>query len=233
MDTLNLLKNRKSLRRYDDRPVPIEVRRQILEAALSAPTAGALSLYAFIEIDDPGLKEALSHTCDDQPFIAKAPWIVLFAADYQRFYDAWADEGQAPKRKPGTGDLYLACCDALIAAQTAVIAAEALGLGSCYIGDIIENAERHRELLSLPDYVFPAAMLCFGYPPADDKRQATPRLPLESVVHHDRYTGKNWLTDQTACSIMSRGLKKFEMEFSAEMTRSMDVWLEKWKNREI
>lgn len=230
MDTLTLLEQRKSLRVYDSRPVTPEVRNQVLHAAIRAPTAGALMLYAIIEIDDPMLKEALSHTCDEQPFIAKAPWLVLFAADYQRLYDSWLANGHMPGRKPGTGDLYLACCDALIAAQTAVIAAEALGLGSCYIGDIIENAEKQRELLALPDYVFPAALLCFGYPPADDRRKPTMRLPPEAIVHRDRYSGKDWLNNDTSRSVMERGLKKFEMGFSSEMTRSMEVWLKNWRN---
>jgi nitroreductase len=186
-------------------------------------------LYSIIEIESPGLKEALSHTCDEQPFIAKAPWLVLFAADYQRLYDAWRQSGLEPKRKPGAGDLFLACSDALIAAQTAVIAAEALGLGSCYIGDIIENAEKQRELLSLPDYVFPAAMICFGYPPEGDDRKTSQRLPLQAVVHKDRYAPKAWLDSEHANYVMRRGLTKFEAEFSAEMTRSMEVWLEKWR----
>ena len=230
MDTLSLIDQRKSLRVYDDRPVCAKVREQVLRAAIRAPTAGALMLYSIIEIDSPELKEALSHTCDEQPFIAKAPWLALFAADYQRLYDAWRQNGFTPGRKPGPGDLFLACCDALIAAQTAVIAAEALGLGSCYIGDIIENAEKHRDLLSLPDYVFPAALLCFGYPPEGDNRKAAPRLPLEAVVHKDRYAPKDWLDSETSISIMRRGLVKFEADFSIEMTRSMEVWLERWQS---
>lgn len=229
MDTLELIERRKSLRAYDDRPVQQETRRKILESALRAPTAGALMLYSIIEIDSPELKEALSHTCDEQPFIAAAPWLVLFAADYQRLYDAWLADGRPPKRKPGSGDLYLACCDALIAAQTAVLAAEALGLGSCYIGDIIENAEKQRELLQLPDYVFPAALLCFGYPPANDNRKTSPRLRLESVLHKDIYEKKNRTGDGVENSVIDRGLKKFEADFSVEMSRSMDVWLEKWE----
>ena len=67
--------------------------------------------------------------------------------------------------KPGEGDLLLACADAIIAAQSTVVAAESLGIGSCYIGDIIENCEIVRELLELPEILyFPAAMLVYGYP---------------------------------------------------------------------
>ncbi|MEX1329519.1 MAG: nitroreductase family protein [Desulfobacterales bacterium] len=58
--------------------------------------------------------------------------------------------------------LLLVCCDALIAAQTAVIAAESLGVGSCYIGEIMENYEEHKELFGLPKYVFLISLICFG-----------------------------------------------------------------------
>ena len=87
--------------------------------------------------------------CDNQPFIARAPLVLLFLADYQRWFDYYMLSGVEdlcrrrgePLRKPQEGDLFLACNDALIAAQTAVVAAESLGIGSCYIGDIMENYE--------------------------------------------------------------------------------------------
>lgn len=77
-------------------------------------------------------------------------------------------------------NLMLASCDAFIAAQNSVIAAESLGLGSCYIGDIMENYEIHQEMFNLPEYTFPITMLCFGYPVGDyTGRQITPRYPQE------------------------------------------------------
>lgn len=66
-------------------------------------------------------------------------------------------EAGSEPRKPDVGDLMLAVSDAVIAAQNAVVAAESFGIGSCYIGDIIENYEEQRRLLQLPEYVFPAA----------------------------------------------------------------------------
>ena len=85
------------------------------------------------------------------------------------------------------GDLFLALDDALIAAQTAVLAAESLGIGSCYIGDIMENYETHRELLALPDYVFPAAMLCLGYYPEGYQPKFRSRFDQEFIVHSEKY----------------------------------------------
>ena len=85
-------------------------------------------------------------------------------------------------------DLWLALSDANIAAQNAVTAAWSLGLGSCYIGDILEHAERHRELLNLPEYVVPAAMAVFGYPTAQQLERTKPaRRALEHIVHENAY----------------------------------------------
>ncbi len=119
-------------------------------------------------------------SCDNQPFIARAPLVWLFLADYQRWFDYFIASGvdqlceqqKTTMRKPEEGDLFLACCDALIAAQTAVIAAESLGLGSCYIGDIMENYEVHRDLFNLPKYVFPICLVCFGYPTRQQMERA-------------------------------------------------------------
>ena len=160
--TLDLLLNRRSVRAYEDRAVSPEVKARLLEATLRAPTAGNMMLYSIIEVRDQSLKERLVTTCDNQPFIARAPLVLLFLADYQKWFDYFLVSGvgdlcraeEVTMRRPEEGDLFLACCDALIAAQTAVIAAEALGLGSCYIGDIMENYEQHREMFDLPNLDF-------------------------------------------------------------------------------
>jgi len=193
---LELLFNRKSVRAYEDRPVSPEARDAILKAAMRAPTAGNLILYSIIEVDDPQAKKRLAVTCDNQPFIATAPMVLLFLADYQRWYDyflacgveEYCQRGGATMRGPEEGDLFLACCDALIAAQTAVIAAGSLGIGSCYIGDIMENYEIHREMFDLPRYTFPICLVCFGYPtPQQSKRELTERFDRRFIVFQDRY----------------------------------------------
>lgn len=161
-EVIQTLLNRKSIRSYEERAISEDVKNEILRAALRAPTAGNLMLYSIIDVTDQSIKDTLARTCDDQPFIAKAPMVWLFAADYQRWSDYFrcsdveqvCQQRGVPLRKPEDGDLFLAYCDALIAAQTAVIAAESLGVGSCYIGDIMEQYEIHRELFNLPDYVF-------------------------------------------------------------------------------
>ena len=154
---------RKSVRSFTDQEIPEEIIQVILEASTQAPTAGNQQLYTILRITDPEKKHRLSISCDHQPFIEKAKLVLVYCADCLKWYTAFKESGCDP-RDPGEGDLLLAVCDAVIAAQNAVVAAESFGIGSCYIGDIMENIEEQRDILDLPPYVFPAAMLVFGYP---------------------------------------------------------------------
>lgn len=147
-ETIELLYNRKSVRAYEKREIPEEDVQKILRAAIEAPTAGNMTLWSAIRVTDEAKKKRLSETCDNQPFIASAPLVLVFCADYKRWYDLFAtlDLGEE-LRKPGEGDLMLAMMDTIIAAHASVVAADALGCGSCYIGDIIERCEQQREIL--------------------------------------------------------------------------------------
>ncbi|MEA3375186.1 MAG: nitroreductase family protein [Chloroflexota bacterium] len=250
-ETLRLIQQRRSVRAYEDRPIERETVDTIINAAMRAPTAGNLMLYSILEIEDPAIKAKLAQSCDNQPFIARAPLVLVFLADYQRWIDAFvaADvpaycraRGET-MRLPGEGDLLLACCDALIAAQTAVIAAESLGVGSCYIGDIMERYEVHRELLGLPPYAFPVTMVCFGYPtPASRERALTTRFPQASVHFKDRYrrldeeelfamleTRARWRGMEGALDAGQRTyLRKFAADFTVEMSRSVREAIRTW-----
>jgi nitroreductase len=253
---MEVLLNRKSVRAYEDRPIAEEARDQILRAAMRAPTAGNMMLYSIIDVRDQRAKDVLARTCDNQPFIAKAPLVLLFLADYQRWFDYFIVSGVEQMceqkgealRKPQEGDLLLACCDALIAAHTAVFAAESLGIGSCYIGDIMENCEAHRDLFGLPEYAFPICLLCFGYPTAKQKQKPlTARFRDEFIVFENRYkrlsTGEfeemyrqmheRMATDEVRPGVLSNVgqlvySRKYNAEFAKELNRSVRAMLRAW-----
>ena len=113
---------RKSVRSFIDRDILSEEKNLILEAAVNAPTAGNQQLYTILDVTDQNVKEKLAKSCDDQPFIAKAPMVLIFCADVQKWYDLYL-ASECDPRKPGSGDILLAVDDALIAAQNAVTAA--------------------------------------------------------------------------------------------------------------
>ena len=240
-EVIKQLYDRKSVRVYEDRAVEPYVKQAILEAAIQAPTAGNMALYTILDITDQTIKDKLAVSCDHQPFIATAPMVLIFCADYRRWYDVFCDH-VAEVRKPDLGDLFLAQADTLIAAQNAVVAAHSMGLGSCYIGDITENFEYHRELLNLPRYVVPAAMLCMGYPTAQQLvRPKPPRHAAADLVHENGYSlekagemarmlsqqqGKegedfaDWLN--RFCT------RKWNSAFSKEMSRSCTEMVKDW-----
>ena len=122
-EIIESLYRRKSVRVFEDRSVPAEMKAAILRSAAEAPTAGCQQLYTILDITDQALKDALAETCDHQSFIARAPMVLVFCADCKKWYDAYHEAGCDP-RAPGVGDLMLAFSDAAIAAQNAVVAAE-------------------------------------------------------------------------------------------------------------
>jgi nitroreductase len=218
-----------------------------------------MMLYSMIEVTDQALKDRLVVTCDNQPFIAKAPLLILFLADYQRMFDFYMASGleeyaatrNISVRHPGEGDFLLAVNDALIAAQSAVTAAQALGLGSCYIGDIMENYGTHREMFDLPDYTFPITLVCFGYPKNSKQRSGAgliPRYEEKFVRFENRYKrfepgellhltdgleAWQWKGSTPEFDEGNIGLhqykRKFAADFTLEMNRSVRAALEKWR----
>lgn len=238
-NTIKELYGRKSVRVFEDRDIDEAIVNEILTSAAMAPTAGNQQLYTILRITDPELKLSLSKSCDNQPFMATAPLMLVFLADCLKWYDAFTSSGCEP-RKPGVGDLLLAVDDALIAAQNAVVAAESYGIGSCYIGDIMENREIHKEVLGLPDYVFPAALIVFGYPTEQQKEREKPeRAKMEYIVHENTY--KRLDADELKGMLMKNCKnksyeewidafckRKYNSDFSREMTRSVAEYLKEY-----
>ena len=243
-ETIRLLKERKSVRVYEEREIPVEIKNEIIAAALEAPSAGGMMLYSIIEISEDALKKKLVEICDHQPFIANASLVLIFLADYQRWYDAFQYEGCEP-RKPGEGDLLLSSADAIIAAQNTVVAAESLGIGSCYIGDILENGETVIELLKLPEYTVPVAMVVYGYPaPNQITRKKPPRFEKDYIVFENSYrrlsreeqekmhqerNRKAGISDKNVAEgIQALCKRKYMSGFSLEMNRSAAEYVKRF-----
>lgn len=235
-EIIKALYARKSVRVFTEEEISKEDKESILSAALQAPSAGCQLLYTILDITDPDKKEKLADLCDHQPFIAKAKMALVFCADCRKWLSFYEEAGLSP-RKPGTGDLLLAVEDAVIAAQNAVTAAESLGIGSCYIGDVMENAEEMKTLLGLPEYVYPACMLVFGYPVQQQKERKKPeRFAVSDIVCENSYQDKNgrqireMFSGKTGQQEYDKWMeefwkRKYESDFSNEMNRSMEVYL--------
>ncbi|MCL2881322.1 MAG: nitroreductase family protein [Coriobacteriia bacterium] len=249
--TLEVINQRASTRSFLQEPLTQAEKDTIVNAAFRAPTACNLMAYSLIEIDDQAIKDRLAHTCDNQPMIAKAPYVLLFVADYQKWVDLYhhshVEDLDADWHDPGIGNLLFCFADAFIAAQNAVIAAESMGIGSCYVGDVLEKGEEHARLFNLPRYAMPAALVIFGRP----KVEVSPR-PRETtyVLQKNRY---HRLTDEELARKASllgatfaphgfkpeiadypqnEYLQKYAVDFVKELERSVRWWLDRWEHGE-
>ncbi len=231
-ETMNVLLNRKSVRVFEQTPIPGDVKQAILDAAMRAPTAGNSMMYSIIDATDQELKDKLAVSCDGQKFIATAPLVLVFCADYHRWMRKYKQAGCEDVRKPELSDLILAANDTIIAAHAACVAAESFGVGSCYIGDIIERWEDQQAMMNLPEHVAPVCMLVFGYPTEQQKKRPQPsRFPQKMIVFENQYREleeeelTEYMSDAKAVAFCKR---KYLSDFSLEMVRSMKEMYKNW-----
>ena len=183
--TLRLLMERASCRNFTDDKIPPDLLRQVLAAGIQAPTGGNLQPYTIIKIEDQAAKDRLAKLCEDQPFIARAPVDLLFCIDLHRL-ERWASLEAAPfTATKSFRHFWVAFQDTVICAQNVCTAADALGLGSVYVGSVLECFRELREMFGLPDGVFPVVLLCLGYPAK--RPRPSQRLGVDVVVHDEVY----------------------------------------------
>ena len=238
--TIEELIKRQSVRAFLDKEISKEDKDLILEASVNAPSAGNMQMYSIIDVTDQKLKDRLAVLCDNQPFIAKAKMVLIYCADYQKWLDGFKALGLEP-RHPDAGDLLLSIEDAVIAAQNSVTAAWSMGIGSCYIGDIMENFEEIIDTLKLPQFVYPACMVVFGYTDEQHiQKQKPKRVDNKYVVFENEYKrlNKDELKDMFEYKTTSVGYEawmkkfmewKYNSDFSKEMSRSANKYLERYK----
>lgn len=255
---LDILYNRTSLRVFADKKITQEEEQAIVKSAMLAPTAGNQMLYSMIIIRDQKKKERLSDLCDHQPFIAKAPLVIVFVADHHKWFDYYEKNGVKAFcethnlcfEAPQESDLMLAIEDAMAAAQNSVIAAESMNIGSCYIGDIVENFEEIQKLLQLPQYTFPIGMLVYGHYKDNHVKKFRKRFDQKFVVFEDQYRQLNdheyqeMFQDQETIYRPENPYGAFNYAqqfyarktgsaFSKEMARSVRVALKQWDGRKL
>jgi nitroreductase/FMN reductase [NAD(P)H] len=177
------------LRRYSDKPVDPELVRLICACGLSSPTKSDLQQRDIVVVENPVTRKAIADLIPDMPWIGKAPCFLVFLANGRRLPALSRQRG-----KQFANDhfdlLFNAVTDATMALSTCIMAAEALGLGTCPISVIRDHAARIGELLALPEKVIPLAGLCIGWP--SDLGRLSPRLPLAMTLHRDRYDESGW-----------------------------------------
>ena len=171
MDMLEAIKQRRSIRQFTEQAIERELLEQILDAARWAPTASNQQKWRFIVVTDPTVKEMVRKVSPGI-FATPAAFIVICAE-------------AAPDASDWDEQTYLADC--AVAAQNIMLAAHALGLGSCLALSYARSAVQ--EILDIPDQVEPELVVTLGYPAEDPS--PPPRLPLSQIAFADTY-GKGW-----------------------------------------
>lgn len=188
----SVLFKHRSIRKFRPTPIPEELLRECLEAAARASTCGNMQLYSLVVTRDPTLRERLAPCHFNQPMVTEAPCVVTVCADVHRF-TMWCEQREADPAYDNFAWFINGVTDALLAAQNLCVEAEMNGLGICYLGTTIYTAGEISQVLALPKGVIPVTTVVMGYP--DESPELTDRLPLEAVVHYEKYT------DYTAAEI--------------------------------
>jgi len=164
MDALEAIHTRRSIRKYRDRAVPEELIRQVLAAAMNAPSARNAQPWQFVVIDDRKLLSEVPQINPNAPMARRAPAAILVCGDLRL------------EKSPG---YWVVDCAA--AAQNMLLAAHALELGAVWTGVYPrkERIEGFRRLLGLPGNVVPHSLVVLGYPaeqPAAEDRFKAERV---------------------------------------------------------
>jgi len=169
MSVLNLIKERRSIRKYKGDAIPEYVLQRILEAVRLAPSAKNLQPWRFIVVKDRILKNNLAEACNYQSFMASAPLIVVACAFPENCY---AYMGHYMKSWP---------IDVAIAMEHLVLQAQEEGLGTCWIGAFEE--EKVKSVLKIPQDIKVLALTPLGYP--DEEPSFRGRKKLEEIISYD------------------------------------------------
>ncbi|WP_167605243.1 nitroreductase family protein [Maribellus sediminis] len=181
---MELLNNHVSIRQFKDVDVSSELLKSILYSGTRASTTGNMQLYSIVVNKDKALRKKLAPLHFNQPVAVNAPVLLTFVADFNRF-NKWCEQNNA---KPGYDNFLSfnnALIDATLVAQNVCIAAENMGLGVCYLGTTLYNADKIIDVLQLPKYTFPVTTVALGYPA--NIPDLTDRIPFEGVVHEEVY----------------------------------------------
>lgn len=187
-DVLELLGTHRSIRSFAPEAVPDADIQRATRAAQQAATSSHIQAYSLLRLRDEGTREQLAELTGGQPYVANCGAFFALIADQRRhkLLSARAEADHADNLET----FLLSVIDVSLFAQNLVVAFEALGYGTCYIGGLRNRLPEVVELLELPEGALPVFGLCVGRPADDDdtrEQELKPRLPVASVLLEERY----------------------------------------------
>lgn len=223
-ETIATMLDHRSVRDFLPDPVPPGTLETLIAAAQSAATSSNMQLWSAIAVTDPAKRKVLAEIAGNQKHIERCPLYIAWVADMSRNERLSQAESIDFECLPYLETFMVACIDAALAAQNAVVAAQSLGLRTVYIGAMRNDPARVHELLGLPSKAFVVFGLCVGYADPKSKNEVKPRLPQSTVLHHERY--------DTGPEVRDRPAYDAEMTaFSARQEMQATTWTARMLNR--
>lgn len=193
MNTIDLMKNHVSVRRFTDEAIAPDLLKQIIEAAQQASTWKNFQSYSIIHVTDPKKKQRLVELVPQEAILQSAVFL-LFIGDLHRA-EQWTTHQGSPFYGKGIENILISAVDTALIGQNVLLAAESLGYGGVVIGMVRHVSKELSALFQLPDHTYPLFGIALGRP--SEKNQVKPRLPYESVVYENVYQ------DQSICQLQT------------------------------
>lgn len=183
-DMINVQLNHRTIREFLNKPIPNDVFDTLMEVARRTATSNGLQSYSIIRVTDETLKKEIASVCK-QEYVARAPELLIFIVDLYRNDRIVKEKGADTAYAADMDRFFQGFTDATLAAQNVVNAAEAIGLGTVYLGSILNDLKKICELLKLPKLTFPVLGLGIGYP--NQEPQLKPRFSNRLRVFENQY----------------------------------------------
>ena len=182
---MELILNHKTIRKYQQRDISENDLNTIIECGARASNTGNMQLYSVVVTREQANKEKLTPFHFNQPMVRQAPVVLTVCLDVNRF-NKWCGLNAAEHGYNNLLWFVTGVVDSMLFAQNICVAAEDRGLGICYLGTTIYNADGIIDALKLPKGVFPVTTITIGYP--DETPEQADRLDLKGIVHNEVYS---------------------------------------------
>lgn len=183
-DTINVQLDHRTIREFIDKPIPEDILKQLIEVARRTATSNGLQACSIIRVTDQAIKEELADICK-QEYVSRMPELWIFIVDQYRNGQIAMEKGCHEESIRDMDRFFQGFTDACLMAQNVVTAAESLGLGTVYLGSILNDPARTISILKLPKLTFPALGLGFGY--KNQNPELKPRMDMELRMFENGY----------------------------------------------
>lgn len=183
-DTIKTQLEHRTIREFVDKPIPEDILSQLIQVASRTATSNGLQACSIIRVTNQDIKDELADICK-QEYVARMPELWIFVADQYRNGQIAKEKDCHEKSIRDMDRFFQAFTDACLMTQNVVTAAESIGLGTVYLGSILNDPGRIIKLLNLPKLTFPALGLGFGYP--NQNPELKPRMDMELRMFENGY----------------------------------------------